>query len=268
MKKEIPVLRTFLSTVSLPFFLINITAAAASAQETSTASPPLSVLDASDTVLAETGLILFDQARQRYWASNGSPQGTMGLLSRASRVYAYISDPAARYYLTARLELYRGWITLEFSRRSRARPYFARAMEFAAESANFSETAEAYRVRAEAGYGWILTRRFRGKAKMGRDTREWLARSLELDPGSISAALLKARFTHRTSDDDEEPRLETLRLLESLESREELHSVLRFRSRVLLSLINADLNRSTAAEVWCEKAAEIFRHSTALKHCR
>ena len=259
---------TISSIVILPFVLICITAAGAYAAEIPAASSPLTALSDGDTFLAETGLILFDRAVNRHWSSTGSPQGTMGLLSRASHVYAHIADPAARYYLMAQLELYRGRVTLKVDRRSRARPHFTKSMELAAESASFSETAEAYRVRAEAGYEWMRTRRLRGKSKMGPSIREWLARSLELDSGSTSAGIVQAQFTHHSFDNDEERLLKTLGFLESLESLPDLNFVGRFRSRVLLSQINSDLNRDAAAETWCEKAAEIFPRGTALKDCR
>ncbi len=221
----------------------------------------------TENQFVETGYILLNRAIERYWEADGTQIGNLGLLNRASRSFAYISDPAIRYLLLAEVELYKGRTMLEIKRRSKARRYFQEAMRLAKLSISYMKSSEALRVQAEAGYAWLYSKRFRLKTKMKRDIREWSRKSLLLDPSNHVAEVIQVQIELRNLKRNDEKLTQIRSRLEGIESTEGLEKVFIFRTRILLAQVNQLLDDEEMQAIWCNKALEIYPNN-ALGVCR
>ncbi len=221
-----------------------------------------------ESQFVETGYILLNRAIERYWEADGTQIGSLGLLNRTSRSFAYISDPAIRYLFMAEVELYKGRIVLEIKRRSKARPYFQEAMRLAELSISYMESSEAFRMQAEAGYAWLYSKRFRLKTGMKQDIHEWSRKALLLEPGNLAAKIIQVQIELRNSKRTDEKLIQIRSRLEGIESTEGLEKVSLFRTRILLAQVNQLLDDEDMQAIWCNKALAIYPDNPLARHCR
>ncbi len=215
----------------------------------------------------DTGLILFDQARRRYWSAEGTHIGSLGLLKRAIQSLEHIADPVVRYYLLAEIELYRGRMMLEIESRSEARPYFLEAMKLANMSASHQETAEANRVRAEAGYAWLYSRRIWRRPSISETISRWSNKAMYLDPENLAAQIIQIKVELRKTRKGSAVLNDFRQRLEALESNKELDAILLFRTRLLLAEVYRKLHDKDNSRKWCSQAALIFPKNPVVKRC-
>lgn len=215
----------------------------------------------------DTGLLLFDRARIRYWSAEGTHIGSLGLLKRAIQSLEYIADPVVRYSLLADIELYRGRMMLEIESRSKARPYFLEAIKLANMSSRHQETAEANRVRAEAGYAWLYSRRIWRRSSISKAISRWSSQALHLEPENPTAQIIQIKVELRKTRKGSAALNDFRQRLEALESSEELDAILLFRTRLLLSEVYRKLRDKDNSRKWCTQAALIFPKNPAVKKC-
>jgi len=114
-------------------------------------APPLDAVAPGEADLLAAGLAVFERARFGLWTAEMDVSVGRDLLDRSEGLFVSLGDAAARDYLLARVELYRGRIEVSVGDERVARGYFETAMDLAEASLDRRESAEAYRVLADAG---------------------------------------------------------------------------------------------------------------------
>ena len=216
----------------------------------------------------ETGLILFDQVLERYWSGEGTQIGNLGLLNRTNRSFEYIGDPAIRYYLMARVELYKGQIVLAMKRRAKARRHFLDAMKLSEQSLNYQESSDALRVRAEAGYAWLYSKRLWRRTRVTEAISQWAQQAVHLDQNNTAAEIIQIQIKLRKAGRGDKALDELRSRLEILAAKEDIDQISLFRTRMLLSKIHRKNHDKEEAGRWCDEAARIFPRSPMVEDCR
>lgn len=233
----------------------------------SATTAPLDRLSSNDSEAAEAGMALFDTARTNLWAARGSSSANSAYLDRAATLFNTVSDSAAKAYLLARVELYRGRISLETESKSTSRAFFEKSMELADESLSFRESSEALRVKADAGSSWMITKGLGGIIKMAPQVQEWSDRSVVLDSRNALAIIISAQGQINAPKSAGGNPEEAARRLELLNGRSDLDDIERFWARASLSQAYDKLKMRDDAADWCASAAEIFPENPMLEMC-
>lgn len=228
---------------------------------------PLDNLSLNDTDTAAAGMALFEIARTNLWTDQGTASSSNGYLDRAASIFNSISDPAAKAYLLARVELYRGRISLKTESRSTSRTFFEKSMELADESLSIRESSEALRVKADAGSSWMIAKGLGGIIKMAPQVQQWSDRSVELDPQNALATIISCQGQINAPKSAGGNPEEAAGRLELLNTRSDLDDIEQFWARVSLSHAYGKLKRRDEAAIWCASAAEIFPDSPMLEKC-
>ncbi|OQX28557.1 MAG: hypothetical protein B0D92_08290 [Spirochaeta sp. LUC14_002_19_P3] len=206
----------------------------------------------------ETGLLILAQAEQRYWSGEGTEIGSWGLADRAHRAFSYIADPAERYLYFARVSLIKGRLMLEMRSRVKARPFFQEAMDMAETSLSYAESSEAYRIRAEAGYEWLYSKRLWRSSKLYDNISEWSRQAVNMDSQNAAAEFAAALIVYRKSRRDKEFLNSLYASLEKLYSRSDIDVITSFRICMLLAEVSKKIRTKTDEAEWLKKAAEIL----------
>ncbi len=227
-------------------------------------------VDLSDTdqIAVETGMALFERASNEVWANNAPLESTMTLLDHAEESFSALRDNAAKNYFLAQVEIYRGRITYITSTKSRARPYFSRAMELAEESVNERESSDGYRVLASAGASWMSTKGLAGIMEMSQKVKEWSDTALEIDPRNALAAVINAQgliHAPRFAGGDPE---EAIRRLSIQLRRQDLSDIERFQTLLGLAQAHKKLRQNEDFLLRCNDARLIFPENRMLKACK
>lgn len=228
---------------------------------------PLEGLAERDVTTADTGMAIFQQAVDMVWTGKAPPDRVMALLGRAERVFGSIQDGAARDYFLAQVELYRGRATWASSRKARARPYFAKAMELAQQSIDARESADGYRVLAAAGSSWMLSKGLIEMIRMGPQVTQWLERALEINPRNALAVILSAQGQINAPKSSGGNPEEALRRLSAQIQRRDLSDIERFWALVSLAQAHKKLRQRAEASRRCEEARLIFPGNAMLERC-
>ena len=230
--------------------------------------PPLSELSADDSRPVETGMKDFETARRNIWADRGTVEDNLDRLDRAAGVFDSIADPAARTYLMARVELYRGRLALNSGGKGDARDHFELAMDLASESSDISESSEAMRVRADAGSSWMITKGLGGIIRMAPRVQEWSDRALELDPENDLAVIISCQGQINAPRSAGGNPAGAAGRLEELLLREDLDEISVFWGRLSLALAYDKIKNPEKSAYWCDQASVIFPDNPLLEDCR
>ena len=229
---------------------------------------PLVGLSDEDAAAIDSGMAAFLPLMNRVWSGNAKLERTMSLLERVEKNFRLIRDDAARNYLLARVENYRGRITLMTSTKDRSRKYFNNAMELAKKSIDARESAEGYRVLADAGSSWSLTKGLIGMITMGSKMKEWSDKAIEIDPQNALAVIIAANgLIHAPAFSGGNPK-EALNRLSIQNRRQDLSDIERFWTLVSLSAAHKKLGQDKDAARRCEEASSIFPNNPMLENCR
>lgn len=258
------------STLMAAWFLLIgllITGTLSAADNMADWAAPLDNLSSGDSEAVESGMALFDMARTNLWEAERSPSSNSGYLDRAESIFNSVADPAAKAYLLARVELYRGRISLDTESKSTSRAFFEKSMELADDSLSFRESSEALRVKADAGSSWMITKGLGGIIKMAPQVQEWSDRSVELDSQNALAIIISSQGQINAPKSAGGNPEEAARRLELLNARSDLDDIERFWARASLSQAYDKLKIWDDAAEWCASAAEIFPENPMLEMC-
>lgn len=206
----------------------------------------------------ETGLLVLAHAELRYWSGKGTYIGSWGLADRANRTFSYIADPADRYLYFARVALLKGRLVLKIRSRAKARPFFDEAMDLAETSLSYAESSEAHRIRAEAGYEWLYSKRLWRSSKLYDNISRWSRQAVNIDSQNAAAEFIAALITYRKSRRNKGFLNSLYASLEMLYSRSDIDEITSFRTCMLLAAISKKIRTKTDEAEWFKKAVEIF----------
>ncbi len=229
---------------------------------------PVVDLSEIDKVTVETGVSIFKRASNEVWASNTPFESTMTLLDHAEDSFSAVTDSATKKYFLAQVEIYRGRITYITSTKSRARPYFSKAMELARESVNERESSDGYRVLAAAGASWMSTKGLAGIMEMSQKVKEWSDTALELNPHNALAVVINAQgliHAPRFAGGDPE---EAIHRLSIQIKRQDLSDIERFQTILGLAQAHKKLRQKDEFVLRCNDARRIFPENRMLKGCK
>ncbi|MCG8452641.1 MAG: hypothetical protein MI717_05630 [Spirochaetales bacterium] len=230
-------------------------------------STPLSELGASDQATVDTLTVLLDRANRSTWASYGPFTAERILLNRASGMIEQIENDEAREYMLARYNYILGHIELLDENKKESRELLAMAMECAEKSLEYRETAEAWRVRADAGSLWMVSKGLGAIIRTAPMVQEWSVRAMEMDPQNAQAIVINAHGLINAPRSMGGRPEEGLQLLVELNKRDDLNEIERFRTLVALSMAHQKLRNKEEARRFCNLAQEIFPENPVLEIC-
>ncbi|MDT8298181.1 MAG: tetratricopeptide repeat protein, partial [Spirochaetaceae bacterium] len=228
---------------------------------------PLVGLNEADHLLVESGMESFDEARQLLWENTEPYSAVLENLRQASSFFGRVSNRAAGDYLNARVELNAGRTILGTGDEGEARKHFQLAMDLSESSLQTGNSSEAWRVRADAGSSWMLTKGLGGIIRMAPKVAEWSDRSLIDDPENALAIIISSQGqinAPKAAGGDPDA---AARRLEALILRDDLDDIERFWGRVSLAAAYEKLGRSDEAERLCRSASEIFPENSMVQDC-
>lgn len=228
---------------------------------------PLAGLDETDRLLVESGMEFFEEARLSLWENIEPHSVILETLRQASSLFGRVSDQAARDYLNARVELNAGRVILGSGDESDARKRFQLAMDLSESSLRAQNSSDAWRVRADAGSSWMITKGLGGIIRMAPKVAEWSDRSLVSDPGNALAIIISSQGqinAPKAAGGDPEA---AARRLEALIIRDDLDDIERFWGRTSLAAAYEKLGRSSEAERMCRSASEVFPENPMVLEC-
>jgi len=228
---------------------------------------PLVGLDETDRLLVESGMGLFEEARLSLWENTEPHSVILETLRQSSSLFGRVSDEAARDYLNARVELNAGRAILGAGDEGDARKRFQLAMDLSESSLQAKNSSEAWRVRADAGSLWMLTKGLGGIIRMAPKVAEWSDQSLISDPVNALAIIISSQGqinAPKAAGGDPDA---AVRRLEALILRDDLDNIERFWGRVSLAAAYEKSGRSGEAERLCRSASEIFPENPMVQDC-
>ena len=225
---------------------------------------PFQNLNSQDTENRDTGMSHFSQAVNKIWEGHNRIGDIAQLLGQAETSFQAVEDAAARNYLLARVELYRGRAVLmqspkiTNSMKTEARASLEHAMKLAEDSLNLYKSADTYRVLADAGATWMVTKGLFGIIKMAPNVQEWSDKALSINPGNALAEIISSQGKiHAPKSSGGDPQ-EAVRRLTALYTRSDLDKVERFRASSVLIQAHKKLKQKENAAYYCEQARSIF----------
>ena len=236
---------------------------------------PFPGLNSQDRERKDRGMLLFSQAVDKVWSGNFQTEEISQLLDKAETDFRAIRDAASRNYLLAQIELCRGRALLmvfpKIKNREKiaARTYLENAMEMARESLNLYESADCYRVLADAGAAWMVTKGLVGIIKMAPNVKKWSDKAIAINSDNALAAVISSQGQiHAPKSSGGDPRKAVRRLTELI-SRTDLDNVERFRACSVLVQAHKKLKENDKSAYYCEEARSIFPNNPFLEQlCR
>ncbi|OQX29593.1 MAG: hypothetical protein B0D92_02850 [Spirochaeta sp. LUC14_002_19_P3] len=229
---------------------------------------PTENLSVSDMDLYERGRVILKLAMEQIWANSSEREANESLLKQAETIFHGISDEAARTYALAQVEIYRGRLEILQKDKKTAQEHAEKAMEHARISIEARESADAYRLRAEAGSLWMGVHGLAGMLKMAPQVQLWLDEALALNPQNAMAIVLNNQrkiFAPKVSGGAPE---EAVLQLSAQLPRQDLTKIERFWILTSLSQAHKKLRQKSQAAQYCDEAALIFPNSLLIKRCR
>lgn len=236
-------------------------------------SNPNFTFSENDLSHSESANILFVRAITGIWAGTSTPKASLSLLDQSAEQFAKLQNTAAREYFLAQVELYRGRVILNANDKVRAkdkasaREYFDKAMKLAESSIERIETADAYRVLADAGSSWMITKGLGGIISMAPKVQDWSDKALSLDPDNALALLISAQGQINAPKSAGGNPQEALNRLNRQYKRSDLSDIERFWTLVSLAQAYKKLRQNDEAEKRCVEAGRIFPMSPLLENC-
>ena len=230
---------------------------------------PLEGLSEGDRRAAVAGMVIFEAVYNDVWSGKGATDSSLERLDRSAELFAGVGDSSARAYLLGRAELYRGRIIQVRETKAKARPFYEKAMQLAQESLGEGgrESAEAYRLLADAASSWMLTKGLGALIRTAPKVSEWADRAVEMNPENAMAVLIGVQGQINAPKSAGGDPDEALKRLLALNRRGDLSRAERFWTRASLSAVYGKLKQRDEAEIWCGRAREIFPDNPFVKDC-
>ncbi len=227
-----------------------------------------------DRKFKDRGMDLFLQVAVELWAKRIQLERTMSLLDQVETDFNAIEDVAARSYLLSQIELSRGRAVLLAPSRirakdkARARVHFEKSMELVQQSLDLYESADGYRVLADAGSAWMATKGLGGIIKMAPNVKEWSNKAIAINPENALSVIISSQGQiHAPKASGGNPQ-EAVRRLTELISRPDLSDIERFRAYLSLVQAHRKLKNKDKSAHFCEEAQKIFPNSLFLQQCQ
>lgn len=230
-------------------------------------NPLLTDLSENDSASAENGLLIFERALDEIWSGYGDSPEVSVKLEEAERLFKNIESRAARNYFLARIALYRGRIDVAIGEKSSGRSELERAMDLASLSIEERESGDAYRVMADAGASWMVTKGLVGIIRMAPQVSEWSRKALDLQPDNALALIISAQGQINAPEAaGGDPEAAALRL-EDLLSRDDLSVIERYWGSLSLSSAYRKLDQTESADRLCAEASAIYPDNPMSNDC-
>lgn len=229
---------------------------------------PTENLSANDMSLYERGEVILKLAMEQIWANSAESETSQTLLKQAEAILQTISDQAARTYALAQVEIYLGRLQISQKDKKTAQVHCEKAMEYARISIETRESADGYRLRAEAGSLWMGIKGLAGMLKIAPQVQQWLDKTLALNPKNAMAVILNSQrkiFAPKVGGGAPE---EAVLQLSPQIQRQDLTKIERFWALASLSQAHKKLRQKPQAAQYCDEAARIFPKNPLIKKCR
>lgn len=234
------------------------------------AVPPVSLSD-SDKVLVDMGRASLDEALQIIWSGSGGD--ALLALEQSEKSFSQIDDTATRDYYLAQVKLHQGHLILYGTEKPRrkektmARELFEESMALAQNSIDTVESSDGYRVLADSGASWMMTKGLGGIISMAPKVQKWSDQALVIDPQNAFALLISTQGQiNAPKAAGGDPAKAVLRLQKQIK-RNDLSDIERFWTLITLAEAHDKLGESDEAKRRCKEASLIFPDSSMLEDC-
>ncbi len=235
---------------------------------------PFQYLNDQDRTFKDKGMDLFLQVAVELWSGQVQLERTMTLLDQVEADFNAIQDAASRNYLLSRIELYRGRTVLLSSKKirakdkARARAHFEKSMTLVQQSLDLYESADGYRVLADAGSSWMATKGLGGIIKMAPNVKKWSDKAIAINPENALSVIISSQGQiHAPKASGGNPQ-EAVRRLTALIVRPDLSNIERFRAYLSLVQAHKKLKNKDESAHFCKELQKIFPNSLFLQQCR
>jgi len=223
-------------------------------------------LSGGDQSLINEGMKPFNEALELLWS--GQNAGIPELLYEAENFFKEISDPQEKLYYLSTIYLNRGRMNIAQDEKKSGQKNLKKSMELAEEALEYGDFSEGYRVWADAGSSYMVSKGLFTIIRTASRVQEYSDMAVKLDPGNSKAIIISALGKiNAPKSAGGDPR-KAVEMFESLLDNTDISQTETFQVYLYLSQSFDKLGEKENAEYWCTQASTIYPSNTMSIECR